>query len=1031
MAYPFAQKKNTATAASMLAVLGFAALTAAAPVQAQDMAAPPTAATEAAIPAAPADTAAPAPATTAAPAVPMAPPAAAAPVPVRIGQHADYTRIVFDLPKLTAYNVSQGSGTLTLNFDMQSPIAAQGHSSALVKSIKNSGPGQVTITAAPGATFKHYRLLKRVVVDVMAVKKTAPKPDVATAPKDPPAPATETKSAEAKTPASPATEVAIAAAKSAAVNPGPAVKSVPVTPVEQAPISPTNEAPPADMDNTLPTSLLVSTLEPAKIAVFTRFDTLWIVLDSSATGVQPPQPRGPLAGVMGTPQVMKFDGGTAYRYALPRGNHVSVAKKNADWKIDVTPVMQQPMSSNQVNVQIDDASKKAKLLIPLKGGGKLLSLEDPAIGDRLFVIATADAAARIDQTRRFPDVEILPAAAGLAVHPLNDDVKINRIEDFALVTAPDGLLATPVTASGPTLIATTDNDRPEDRLFDFPNWRQGGIAKLNENRRTLENQIAVAATPDARHELLRKLALLYFANNFGQETLAILRILEQDDPEGANNPNFIALRGVAHAMAGHYPEAMQDFSNPAIQQNAEVRLWMGYVAAATEQWTKANQYFPKDNRLLAQYPDNLSVPLTVYMAESALRLGNTDTAKKLLGTLDNLADSSSPHYQAAISYLKGEIARQEGRPEEAMRIWRPVANGIDRLFHTKGSLALANLELQQKVITPAEAIDHIDSLRFAWRGDGLEVAILHNLGLLKVQNGKYLEGLEDLGRAATLADGMQEDSAPIRADLSRMFTGIFSGEMASKITPLEAVSVYNTFGNLVPAGAEGVPTLLKVADALISMDLLGKAEVILEGVVNSGTLPSERLPAVGAKLAAIYLLDSQPQQALATLTKTTVGGAAAASTHEERELLRARALSQTNQTDEAIRILSSLDSKDAHKLKADVLWRARRWSEAAAAIESALPSPDPEKPMDTENASLVINAAVAYKLAGDAAGQQSLRTRFSPAMAGTPLAATFGVVTREGGSAGLSDRDTILKIAGEVDMFKGFLDSYKAGDKGS
>lgn len=1026
MAYPFAQKKSTHNTASMLAVLGFAALAAAAPVQAQEPAAAAATTAEA--------SAAPAAPVTAAPAVPMAAPAPVEPVPVRIGQHADYTRIVFDLPKLTAYNVAQGSGTLTLNFDTQSPIAAQGHSSTLIKNIKNSGPGQVTITAAAGATFKHYRLLKRVVVDVLPAKKTAPKPEVATAAK--PAPATEnakpeSKPAEAKASAAPGTDVAIAAAKSAASNPGPAVKSVPVTPVEQAPITPSSEAPPADMDNTLPTTLTVSTLEPAKIAVFTRFETLWVVLDSSAAGVQPPQPRGPMAGLMGTPQVMKFEGGTAYRYALPRGNFVSVSKKNADWKIDVTPVMLQPMSNNQVNVQIDDASKKAKLLIPLKGGGKLLSLEDPAIGDKLFIIATADVSARIDQTRRFPDVEILPAAAGLAVHPLSDDVKVNRIEDFALVTAPDGLLATPIAASGPTLIATSENDAPEDRLFDFPNWRQGGITKLNENRRTLENQIAAAATPDARYELLRKLALLYFANNFGQETLAILRILEQDDPEGAKNPNFIALRGVAHAMSGRYPEAMQDFSNPAIQQNGEVRLWMGYVAAATEQWTKANQYFPKDNRLLAQYPDNLSVPMTVYMAESALRLGHSDTAKKLLGTLDNLADSSSPHYQAAISYLKGEIARQEGRPEEAMRIWRPVANGIDRLFHTKGSLALANLELQQKAITPAEAIDHIDSLRFAWRGDGLEVSILHNLGLLKVQNGKYLEGLEDLGRAAALADTLQEDSAPIRADLARMFTGIFTGETSSKITPLEAVSVYNTFGNLVPAGAEGVPTLLKVSDALISMDLLGKAEVILEGVVNSGALPAERLPAVGAKLAAIYLLDGQPQQALSTLGKTTVGGAAAAETHEERELLRARALSQTNQTDEAIRILSSLDSKDAHKLKADVLWRARRWAEAAAAIESALPAPDPDKPMDTESASLVINAAVAYKLAGDTAGQQSLRTRFSPAMAGTPLAATFGVVTREGGSAGLSDRDTILKIAGEVDMFKGFLDSYKAGDKGS
>ncbi len=72
------------------------------------------------------------------------------------------------------------------------------------------------------------------------------------------------------------------------------------------------------------------------------------------------------------------------------------------------------------------------------------------------------------------------------------------------------------------------------------------------------------------------------------------------------------------------------------------------------------------------------------------------------------------------------------------------------------------MQLQQKKITLKQAIDNVDSLRFAWRGDGLEVNILHTLGALKVQDGQILSGLEDMKQAADLADSLLDDSAPIQ-----------------------------------------------------------------------------------------------------------------------------------------------------------------------------------------------------------------------------------------------------------------------------
>jgi hypothetical protein len=52
-------------------------------------------------------------------------------------------------------------------------------------------------------------------------------------------------------------------------------------------------------------------------------------------------------------------------------------------------------------------------------------------------------------------------------------------------------------------------------------------------------------------------------------------------------------------------------------------------------------------------------------------------------------------------------------------------------------------------------------------------------------------------------------------------------------------------------------------------------------------------------------------------------------------------------------------------------------------------------------------------------------------MAKTGQRDIFGVVTRESSSTDLSDRETLLRIAGEVDMFKGFLKSYHSADDGT
>ena len=412
------------------------------------------------------------------------------------------------------------------------------------------------------------------------------------------------------------------------------------------------------------------------------------------------------------------------------------------------------------------------------------------------------------------------------------------------------------------------------------------------------------------------------------------------------------------------------------------------------------------------------------MAESELHLGHTNMANQLLDSINKAADVLDPQYKAATDYLRGVAFSQQGAPEKAAALWQPVAGGLDRLYHTKASLSLTRLLLQEKKITLKEAIDRVDNLRFAWRGDGLEVNILHTLGALKVQDGQVLSGLEDMKQAADMADSLLDDSTPIRDDMKHVYSGLFLTDAAGKVAPLEIVSVYNEFSTLIPSGPDATTAALNFSDSLIRMDLLGKAAALMEDQLKSDNLPEDKVIALGTKLTAVYLLDSQPAQALAALQETEKPGISARA-REERILLKARAQSQLGKTADAIATLSTLNSKNAQRLKADVLWRAQKWGDAATAIEALLP--DPAKPVSEEDAPYVVNAAVAWKIAGNMDKLKEIKTKYDGPMAATKLATTFGVVTRDGGSSALGDRETMLKIAGEVDMFKGFLENYKAG----
>ena len=73
--------------------------------------------------------------------------------------------------------------------------------------------------------------------------------------------------------------------------------------------------------------------------------------------------------------------------------------------------------------------------------------------------------------------------------------------------------------------------------------------------------------------------------------------------------------------------------------------------------------------------------------------------------------------------------------------------------------------------------------------------------------------------------------------------------------------------------------------------------------------------------------------------------------------------------------------------------------------------------------------AIAWKLADNSQKLKAIKDKYTFTMSTTDFGYSFSVVTRDGGMSDLADRETTLKIAGEVDIFKSFLENYKSQDE--
>ncbi len=973
---------------------------------------------------------------------------------VRVGRHPTFYRLVFELPNRTDYALEGAQGSQTIAFGAPARIDATDVSRRLPQGVRvrqdGTNPLDVVIETTPARQLRHFRSGNKVVVDIMGVQRapattsaqnrTSGTTDPATTAPTPPAPAapaTETAAQTDDTPANGSAEDSGDAAVNAegaeldpnspealaqaAQNAENTVRSNGQAPIERESIG--------DLVVTVEQTATELSLgfpfgQPGGAAVWSRAGFLWLAFDVRAN-LNLDTVRQEAAQIIGVVEQVESPYATIVRMTIPPGIGLYTTQSDAgDWRVTMQQGIMQPVEKLGPSIELDEQTR-ARLIVPLDDVGPIIPIDDPEVGDTLRVTTTTQSGYGIEVSLRYPEFEVLPSVQGVVVAPMNDSVQVAGRDDGrgVIVTAEDGLNISPEGArllASATGVRAGTGDGREGLIFELEEWRRGGLDNYNRTIRDLRQGIADSGD-EHRNKARLDLAQYYLANGLGPEADAVISTMEHDDPLIAQRLQFRALKAAVKFLNRDYQEAERLLEDERLREIPEMQLWRAVTLAARGRPNEGARDLLESVHILDYYPPELLSRIVPIATEQALIVGNPeagmDMIEKMLVT-PGLSESKIMDIQ----YLKGVFEEEAGELEQAVATWDQVAEGENRKARAHAIFDRTELLMRLERLTVEDAIEQLQKLRFAWRGDAFEMALLKRIGELQIENKDFREGLNTLRQVAIFFPNM-----PVAKEATDMmhetFENLYLGDEINNISAIKAVALYDEFRELTPAGEKGDELIRRLADRMVDVELFERAEDLLEHQVDFRLSGVEKAR-VGARLALVYLLDSKPEDTIRVIEETEVPDLSEELATQRRHL-RARALLDTDRGAEAVASLEGDYSRNAELLRIDHYRSTRDYMSAAETFQRLVG----EEPFDGDGISdergrYMLNWAVNLAMAGQERTLNMLKRRYGEIMAQSPYAEAFSLITSSP-TQGLIDYRTLADRVDEVEDFQGFLATYR------
>ncbi len=965
-------------------------------------------------------------------------------VTVRSVDEGQVNRLIFYISGETNYQAERQDNQLVLNFNENLDFDFASLSINPLPFVSNpvySFDGTdsiVTITLSDGVDINHFRQGSRLVVEVnmpvveeevvaeavVVDEVIVIENDTGEATEDSPAvPADEVDEFEEQLNAIVELGVAEAeAAQQALLNQPDAEELIATAPVRQ--IRPTNidlgEVLAISMENGLSEQVLVFSWRfPVGAAVFKRGEYLWVIFDEESSAdlvaVQPFLNDR----ILSAEQASDIDQ-TLFRFQLKNGQGVVTERQENNWVVRISDAQIAPVMPISLARQ-ENIGDNFRIFVPLDNPGPHLRVLDPVVGDVVDVIPVFDGGMGSARERVFAQFKILPSSQGLVLNRTSDQVVVSRFSNGVAIGGVTNLAVSlsPLATDLSLRAERNDEDLRPARLIDFEVWRLGDLVAFNSNRTKLFGELA-AATDDTLNDRRWDAARFYLGHGMSAEALAFLDLMAEKDAEIMVDPKYRAVRGVALYYLRQYDEAWRQLSARELDAEATIFLWRSLVAQKQGKDQKALELFERGRESLRDYENEKINQFRIGAVEAALNVGQFDTANWQLSLLRRTEMNS--FQKAEVDYLEGHLLEMMGEYEEAMNYFQEVNEFVNRRASAYSRYSMTISRFERDEITPDEAILEMERLRYSWRGDSFEQRLLHGLGKLYLEKKDYRMGLLTLRQAiATFDENIETRS--MTAEMVDAYRDLFLNGMAEEMPPVQALALYYDFRELTPLGAEGDQMIRRLADRLVSVDLLSRAAELLDHQVRF-RLTGAAQSIIATRLAKIYLLDHSPEKALEIL-RLTRQNTFPEDVLEERNMVEARTLTEMERFEEAEVLIEGIEGIEVQALRADIYWGAENWAKVASSIGEILEDRWlSEEPLSDDERQYLIRQVIALSLLDNVADLEQAKLRYESLMQEGLLANAFDVITNPEGSTTEELREVVRRTA-SVSTLKSFMNSYR------
>ncbi|GAA0773457.1 hypothetical protein GCM10009077_07750 [Roseibium denhamense] len=757
--------------------------------------------------------------------------------------------------------------------------------------------------------------------------------------------------------------------------------------------------------------------EPVSSAVFRRNDSIWLVFDTDATI----DTRGMVAALAETAETIDVQQLDDYQILRLDMNDPVLATVGADgnaWSLVIGDMILEPSIPLKLERTVrGDGGSVLRVLY--QDPQHIREITDPFVGDTISLVTGFGPPRGLLKPQQFVDLNALSSAQGIAIVPKADGVRMKILGDDVMIEKSGGLALSNQNLRAGTGAFSSLAGTDEGSYVEFVSLSTEGPGAYRSRLIELEDRLA-QAPEGKRQKPLMALARFYLAHQFAQEAMGLMKLALEEEPALAEDSAFNLMMGAALTMADRPDEAYQHLNRPDLKNSPDAAVWQTLVDVKLGNWTSARIAMPRGRAVVGNYPTAIQTEFKLAAAQAMVEANDFGIAN---GILAEIEPSEVTKTQAArYDILRGRVADASGRSNEALTAFDLVTRSDDRPRAAEAEYRALRIRYRDGELTVNETIDSLAGLATSWRGDEIELRTLRFLAQLYAEQGQFREAFEAM-KSAVQADPDSDTTRLLQEEMNGLFNALFLDGKADEMPPVKALALYYDFREMTPIGRQGDEMVRLLAKKLVEVDLLDQATELLRHQVDNRLKGAARAQ-IAADLAAIYLMDRKPEEALRVLNRTRQ--ASLPSTLErQRNIVEARALTESGRPDLALELVRNMRGTDVDRLRADTFWAAESWRDAGEQLEAMHGSRWSDNiPLDDLERRDILRAGIAYSLAGDQLSLDRLRNKYTEKMAESSEALAFEVVTRPVEAQGVEFLEVANALA-DIDSLETFLEEYR------